>query len=299
MNYTLHQLHIFTEVVRLKSITKAANHLHLTQPALSIQLKNFQSQFDIPLTEIIGKQIYITDFGYSISEIALNILKEAEQLKFKTNQFKGLLTGRLRISSSSTGKYVVPYFLEGFISNNPKIELILDVSNKDRVLSDLHQNLIDFAVVSMLPDNPKLEIFELLENQLFLFNKNNEIKENQSLIFREKGSATGSVISDYFKQEVEVKTLTLTSNEAVKQAVIAGLGYSILPLVSVKNELENKQLYIVEQKGLPFKTKWKLIWLKEKKLSPVAKAFLEYLEKQKVDILKKHFNWLEDLKNSF
>ena len=101
MNYTLHQLQVFLEVVRQKSITKAAEELYMTQPALSIQLRNFQNQFDIPLTEVIGRKLYITDFGQSIAEIAENILKEADELKYKTKEYGGLLTGKLRISSAS------------------------------------------------------------------------------------------------------------------------------------------------------------------------------------------------------
>ena len=110
MNYTLHQLRIFLEVVQQQSITRAAEEMHMTQPALSIQLKNFQSQFDVPLTELIGKKIYITDFGLSIAELAENVLKEADAIRYKTKEYSGLLTGKLKISSASTGKYLIPYF---------------------------------------------------------------------------------------------------------------------------------------------------------------------------------------------
>ena len=98
MNYTLHQLLIFLEVVKQQSITKAAAAMYMTQPALSIQLKNFQNQFDIPLTEVIGKQLYITDFGKSIAEIAENVIKEADAIKYKTKEYSDLIAGKLRIS---------------------------------------------------------------------------------------------------------------------------------------------------------------------------------------------------------
>ena len=104
MNYTLHQLQIFVEVVRQGSVTKAAEAMHMTQPALSIQLKSFQQQFKAPLTEMSGRQLFITDFGYEIAHLAQNVLNETEAIKFKTKAYEGLLTGRLRISSASTGK---------------------------------------------------------------------------------------------------------------------------------------------------------------------------------------------------
>ena len=168
MNYTLHQLQIFTEVVRHKSVTKAAEAMHMTQPALSIQLKNFQRQFEFPLVEILGKKLYITDFGMTIAEIAQNILQEADAIKYKTKEYSGLIAGKLRISSASTGKYVMPYFLTDFLSDHPGIDLTMDVSNKTKVIKSLADNAIDFALVSVLPTQLEVEEELLMQNQLFL-----------------------------------------------------------------------------------------------------------------------------------
>lgn len=291
MNYTLHQLQIFLEVVRQESITKASEKLHMTQPAVSIQLKNFQKQFDIPLTEVIGKKLYVTDFGKSIAEIAENVLKEADALINKTKDFRGLLTGNLRISSASTGKYVIPYFLSGFLHKHPDIELTLDVSNKTTVLKHLENNEIDFALVSVLPKGLEIQEELLLENKLFLVSSTSKLHKNRSLIYREPGSATRSVMDKYFEDHTARKSIELTSNEAVKQAVIADLGYSIIPLIGIKNELKSKQMFIIPAKGLPIVTHWRLIWLKNKKLSPVANAYLEYLRSNKDKITDEHFAW--------
>ncbi len=114
MHYTLHQLKVFAKVCELKSITKASEELHLTQPAVSIQLKKLQDQFDIPLTEVIGRQLYVTEFGEQIVTVCNRLLQEAELIDYTTSQYKGLLTGKVHISSVSTGKYVIPYFLSGF-----------------------------------------------------------------------------------------------------------------------------------------------------------------------------------------
>ena len=137
MNYTLNQLQIFLKIVQAESITKAAEELHLTQPAVSIQLKNLQDQFDIPLTEVLGRKLYITDFGREIAESAENIINQVYAINFKTQAHKGQLTGRLKLSVVSTGKYVMPYFLSMFMKKHEGIELLMDVTNKHKVLESL------------------------------------------------------------------------------------------------------------------------------------------------------------------
>lgn len=294
MNFTFHQLKIFLEVIRHRNITKAAEEMYMTQPALSIQLKNFQKQFDIPLIEKIGKKFKLTDFGESIAHIAENILSEAEELKYKTKEYEGLITGKLRISSASTGKYIIPYYLSEFVHKYPGIDLTLDVSNKTTVIEQLQNNEIDFALVSVLPE--KLETNEevLLENKLYLIGDTEKVVKSRPLIYREQGSATRNAMSKYFRNSTKRKSIELTSNETVKQAVVAGLGYSIIPLIGMSNELQNKDIYIIPSKGLPILTYWRLIWLKNKKLSPVASAYLDFIRKEKEAIIEKHFGWYVD-----
>jgi DNA-binding transcriptional LysR family regulator len=296
MNFTFHQLKIFLEVIRHQNITKAAEEMYMTQPALSIQLKNFQKQFDIPLIEKAGKKIQLTDFGKSIAQIAENILSEAEELKYKTKEYEGLLTGKLRISSASTGKYVIPYYLSGFIHKYPGIDLTLDVSNKTTVIKQLQNNEIDFALVSVLPEKLDTNEEVLLENKLYLIGDTKKIIKSRPLIYREQGSATRNAMSMYFRNSTKRKSIELTSNETVKQAVVAGLGYSIIPLIGMSNELQNKDIYIIPSNGLPILTYWRLIWLKNKKLSPVASAYLDFIRNEKEAIIKKHFGWYVDFK---
>ena len=140
MNYTLHQLQVFLKITQTKSITIAAQELHLTQPAVSIQLKNFQNQFDIQLTEVIGRKLYVTDFGKEIALAAENIINEVYAINYKTHAFKGQLSGRLKLSVVSTGKYVMPYYLSEFMRNNVEVELEMDVTNKSKVVKSLKNN---------------------------------------------------------------------------------------------------------------------------------------------------------------
>ena len=168
MNYTLNQLNIFLKVAQLQSVTKAAEELFLTQPAVSIQLKNFQDQFEVPLTEVIGRQLYVTDFGKEIANAAENILNEVYAINYKTLSFKGQLSGRLKISIVSTGKYIMPLFLSDFLKLHPNIELILDVTNKSKVLESLENNEVDFSLISVLPEKLLIDKIDLMQNKLFL-----------------------------------------------------------------------------------------------------------------------------------
>lgn len=305
MKFTLNQLQIFLKITQAQSVTKAAEELHLTQPAVSIQLRNFQAQFEIPLTEVVGKKIFITDFGKEISIAAERILNEVYAINYKTMAYKGQLAGRLKISVVSTGKYVIPYFLSDFLKQHQGIELILDVTNRAKVIESLEKNEVDFSLVSVLPDNIQFEKIELMQNKLYVVSNTKQkfknkiydktIFENLPLIYREQGSGTRQTMEKFIeKNNLPVrKKMELTSNEAVKQAVIAGLGCSIMPLIGIKNELQNGELQIITVKGFPIKSVWNLIWLKGKNHSPVALAFLNYVKKEKANIIKEKFDWFE------
>jgi len=302
MNYTLNQLQIFLKVAQLKSITKAAVELNLTQPAVSIQLKNFQDQFENPLIEVLGKKVYVTDFGLEVSGRIEQILTQIESISNLNKEKKQRLTGKLRIAVVSTGKYVMPYFLSDFLRQNTEVTLLMDVNNRAGVIQSLENNEIDLALVSVLPNKKNFESLELLPNNLFLVGKNPIYRKKNAedsmgysefpFIYREKGSATRQTMERFIeKKKIQpVKKLELTSNEAVKQAVLAGLGYSIMPEIGIRNELANGLLHIVPVKGLPITTSWQLIWLKGKRHTSVSNSFLEHLKNEKDSIVAEHFS---------
>ena len=305
MNYTLHQLQIFLEIVEKGSVTKASESLFLTQPAVSIQLKKFQDQFPLPLTEIIGRKLYVTDFGKEIAEAAQKILEEVSTIDHKINQFQGKLAGKLSISVVSTGKYVMPYYLSDFVNAHPGIDFKMDVTNKLKVVEDLEDNKVDFALVSVLPEHLDLVKLPLVINSLYLVGgaereklrtgKKELIFTEQPLLYRERGSATRKAMEAFIegKNLPVKKKIELTSNEALKQSVIAGLGYSIMPMIGIKNSLNNGDITIIPFKGLPIRTQWNLVWLKRKKLSPVAQAYIDFLESEKENITAKYFDWIK------
>lgn len=303
MNYTLNQLRIFLKVVEQKSITKASEELHLTQPAVSIQIKNFQDQFDIPLLEKIGRQIQVTNFGEEVADSCRVILEEIEKVENRKMAYLGHITGKLQVSVVSTGKYVMPFFFSEFMEKYPGIQLNMDVTNKSKVVRSLERNDVDFALVSVLPKGFAVEHTTLMENNLFLVAKKDSSGkrkisspkelEKMTLLFRENGSATRMAMEEYLKKnKVQVnRSMELATNEAIKQAVLAGLGCSIMPIIGIRNELRDGELEIIELNGLPIATDWNLIWLKSKRLSPAATAYLVYIEDKKDEIIKTHFSW--------
>lgn len=304
MDYTLNQLRIFLKVSELGSITKASEALHLTQPAVSIQLKKFQEQFSIPLTEVVGRKLYITDFGREIAEASERILNEVDAIAYKSTIYKEELGGRLKISVVSTGKYVMPYFLSEFMCKHKGVDLVMDVTNKSLVVKSLEKNEVDFSLVSVIPSGMTINKLELLQNKLYLVGSpklkpegkvTSKIFKDYPLIYREPGSATRIAMEGFIKSKKlpTYKKIELTSNEAVKQAVVAGIGYSIMPLIGLKNELRNGDIEIIPFSGLPIESTWNLIWQKAKKLSPVSQAFIEHLEEEKASIIKNNFDWYE------
>lgn len=304
MNYTLNQLNIFLKVVQNESITKAAQELFLSQPAVSIQLKNFQDQFDIPLTQVVNRKLFVTDFGREVALTAEKILNEVNEMNFKTATFKGKVSGTLKVSVVSTGKYVIPYLLSDFLQKYPDIDLQLDVSNKAKITSDLINNTVDVSLLSTLPEALNVERIPLMSNCLHLVSGRpmSHIKSNKNLpddlpfIFREEGSATRKSMEDYIqKNGLSVKKkLVLTSNEAVKQAVKANMGISIMPIIGIRNELNNGQLFSMPLEGLPIVSEWNLVWIKGKRMFPAAQAFIDYLTAEKQTLIHNHFAWADE-----
>lgn len=208
-----------------------------------------------------------------------------------------MLSGKLKIASASTGKYIIPYYLTEFLNNHPNIDFDLDVSNRDQVISDLLSNQIDFAFISLpLKDSDtELEEVVLLKNELHLFSSSKIQKidfKTTPIVLREKGSATRHQTENFIlENNIQTqKMIQLTSNEAVKQMVCSGYGCSIMPMLGMKYELENNIVKIHPMKGLPLETQWRIVWLKQKRLSPVARGFLKFIQENKMNIAQRYFD---------
>lgn len=254
---------------------------------------------------MIGRQVHLTGLGKEIAKVCEDTINEAAKIKQKASEQRGELAGVLKISIVSPAKYVIPYLLSDFLKTNGSVELIMDVTNKSQVLTNLERNEIDFAMLSTLPKNIQIEKIELMRNKLFLVGStksptikklDSKVGHNPAFIYREQGSATRQTMENYLKSKnlSGEKRIQLTSNEAVKQAVIAGLGYSIMPLIGIKNAIYNHDLQIIPLPGLPVVTNWHLIWLKNKQFGNTQLAFLEYIKEQKDKTIADRFAWLEE-----
>lgn len=293
MNYTIRQLQVYQAVGTHLSFTKAAEHLHLSQPGVSIQFKAFSEQFDFPLIEYRGKKMIMTELGREVYQRVQQILDQTAALNAMNKSVKGKLYGTLNISIVSTAKYIMPYLLNDFLAEHPEVDLIMDVTNKSRVIESLEENRVDFSLVSTLPDKLKVKNLELIPNELHLVGSPKLAeaiemdKKEVTYLFREPGSAT-RLAMEHFLRTIEVvpyKKVELTSNEAVKQSVMAGLGVSVMPLIGMNNELSEGRLKIIPHNNLPIVTQWNLIWREQKNLSPVAAAYLEFLDRNKTRII--------------
>lgn len=304
MSYTLHQLLVFDAVATKGSITKAAEYLNMTQPAVSIQLKQLQEHFGISLTEVIGRTTHLTEAGRQLhtSIRALNLV--IDEMESQMEELRGLVRGSLQFSVVSTVKYFMPYFLGYYKQSFPGISLKLNVTNRLMVLDQLRKNEIDFAVVSIIPDDIDVDSLAIMDNPLVLAAPPDfkVLKHpisfsdltDASFIVREEGSGTRMVMLDLFKRyhmNPQI-SMELSTTEAVKQAIMAGLGISIVSRFSLKSERINRDILELELNNFPIMTQWYLVWLKGKRFSPAARHFVSFMSSKKNHIIQSNFRWV-------
>ncbi|MFO7799348.1 LysR family transcriptional regulator [Rhodohalobacter sp.] len=295
MSFTLHQLDVFASVAKNKSITKAAKELFMSQPAVSIQVKKLQEHFDIDLIEVIGKQLYLTDAGVELYNSQKKIKSELKSLEMALDELKGVMKGKLSIVVVSTAKYFMPYILGKFRDELPHVQISLKVTDRIEVASQLKENACDLAVFSQLPEGIALEQIGFLSNPLVLAaspnhdlaNKKNiqwEDLKKYDFLIRETGSGTRLVMESLLNQEsINPKiVMELSTNEAVKQAIMAGIGISLVSRYSLLNEEKMGKISVLDVKGLPYVNNWKLVYPKGKKLSPVARSFIQFAKNKNI-----------------
>lgn len=290
MHFTLQQLKLFESVSRNGSYTRAAEEMHLTQPAVSIQIKRLEGQLGLPLFELVGKKIFPTAAGEAMYEASRDILERAEELKKTVEVLKGVVKGPLKLSVVTTSKYFMPHLLGSFLAKFPEVEPKLVFTNRSKILQRLHNNEDDFVVMGQIPDDEKLETYPFLKNILVpvahpnhpLANKKNiqlEDLVHERFLEREVGSGTRLVFDRLLEQKgLKVEPyMELGSSEAIKQGVMAGLGLAVLSLHSLSLEQAANKLVVLNVEGFPLKRRWYAVHFKGKKLSLVARTFLDYI----------------------
>lgn len=290
MHLTLQQLKLFESVVRNSSFTRAAEEMHLTQPAVSIQIKRLEGQAGVALLEQMGKKIFPTAAGKAVYETAQAVLGQLGDLKDEIESLKGEIRGPLQISVVTTGKYFMPHLLGHFLQKYPSVEPKLKFTNRARVVERLMENLDDFVVMGQIPDDGRLVSYPFLENILgfaapsehpFAGRKDLQLEEviQERFIGREVGSGTRLALDRLLeKKGLQAEPyMELGSSEAIKQAVVAGLGIAVLSLHSLRLEQAAGKLVVLDVEGFPIKRRWYAVHLKGKRLSLVARTFLDFI----------------------
>ena len=290
MNATFRQLRLFLALAEHGSITAAAEACHVTQPTVSMQLRELAEAVGLPLYEQIGKRLYLTAAGDALAATARAMLDEWLAFGQAIDAMKGLERGRLRVSLASTAKYFVPRLLGSFCAAHPNIEIALEVLNRDGVVARLRENRDDLYIMSMPPENLDLERHAFLPNPLVLIapeghrlaGRHLELSDlsGERFILRESGSGTRLASDAHFARQAFAPAvrLELGSNEAIKQAVAGGLGLSVISRHALPAKPSDEQLAILEVAGFPLQSHWFTLYPRGKRLSPVAAVFLEHLE---------------------
>lgn len=289
-NVTFRQLKVFEAVASHLSYTRAAQSLHLTQPAVSMQVRQLEESVGLPLFEQLGRKIYLTEAGrelYRYSRIIDQLFVEMDDV---FAGMRGIETGSLSVSVATTASYFATRLLAEFSRSYPKIQITLDVTNREALLGQLEGNACDLVIMGSPPEEMELDAVPFMENPLVvLAPATHELVGRQAIplaqvadehfVVREQGSGTRGAIERFFDQhDVRLKAvMELGSNEAIKQAVIAGLGLGIASMHTLELELETGRLALLDVEGFPILRHWYVVHRRGKRLSPVAQAFKDYV----------------------
>lgn len=293
MHLTLRQLTLFESVARNLSYTRAAEELHLSQPAVSMQIRQLEDSAGLPLFERLGKSIYMTEAGEEMYTYSRNISQQLQELDDVMEALKGVQGGRLRLSVASTANSFATRILSAFSKLYTGTTYSLDVTNRKSLLDQLANNQTDIVIMGKPPEDLgiKLEVEAFMENPLVIIAPPNHPLANskkpislerlihEPFVMREKDSGTRIAMERFFREKgLEIETgMEMTSNSAIKQSVTAGLGLGVVSYHTLELELEAKRLTILNVEGFPIRRQWHVVHLSGKRLPPVAKAFLDFL----------------------
>lgn len=293
MNITFRQLRLFLALADTGSVSAAARVLHVTQPTASMQLKEITEAVGLPLYEVVSRKVYLTEMGHELARCARAIVGEWENFEQQADGLKGFTRGKLKVAVVSTAKYFIPRLLGTFCAKYPDLDISLEVLNRDGVVKRLEENLDDLYIMSQPPLNLDIEDEIFMPNPLVLVAPKGSplakkkmidmasLKDEQ-FIFREKGSGTRMAIDAHFKKlkfKPDVR-LELGSNEAIKEAVIGGLGLAVLSKYSLSEASTQNEVAILRCADFPIETSWHIVRPKGKKLSPIASIFKKHLTEQ-------------------
>jgi DNA-binding transcriptional LysR family regulator len=292
-NATLRQFQIFEVVARNLSFTRASEELYITQPTVSIQLKQLADIVGLPLFEQVGKRIFLTEAGHELLAVVHNIMDGLNRYQMVVSNMKGVKAGKLSIAVITTAKYFVPRLLGSFCELYPGIDVSLKVTNREMLLQRLSDNEDDLNILGQPPEHMDIWVEPFLDNPLVVLAPSTHPLANvknipakriaeEPLLMRESGSGTRLATEQFFRERnlpINFK-MELGSNEAIKQAVAGGLGISVLSAHTLVLEKKTNELVILDVEGFPIHRQWYVAYSKGKQLSVVAKTFLEFLQQE-------------------
>ncbi len=298
LHITLRQLKVFESVARNLSYSGAASELHLTQPAVSMQIKQLEDNIDLPLFEQLGKRIYLTEAGKELYQYSRAISQQLSDMEVALDELKGMERGKLNISVVTTANYFAPHLLAKFCQRYKGVTVSLNVSNREAVLRQLNDNLIDLAIMGQPPGNLDIDSQSFMENPLVVVappnhplcqEKSIAVKKLAKEIFlvRESGSGTRDAMERFFTtHKINLnKGMETDTTEAIKQAVQAGMGLGIMSKHTVELELETNRLKILDIQDFPIMRYWHVVNRKNKRLSSVANTFRDFLLREAQSLL--------------
>lgn len=290
MHFTFRQLQIFESVARLLNFSRASEELHLTQPAVSMQVKQLEEVMGLSLFEHMGKRIFLTHAGVALHEHARIIARQMKEAREAIESLREGISGRLDIAIISTAKYFAPTLLARFCELHPAVQLKLSVSNRDGIVHQLVHNEVDLVIMGQPPEGLDVVTEPFARNAHLIVAPPNhplagvkkltlEQVAEEPFLLREKGSGTRQLLERFLASHgLAVKPrMEMSSNETIKQAAIAGMGIAFLSEHTITLELETGRLVVLSVPGLPIVRDWHLVHHQEKKLSPVARAFKQFL----------------------
>lgn len=299
MNPTFRQLKLFEAVARNSSFTRASEELHLTQPAVSTQIKQLEEEVGTPLFEHMGKKIFLTEAGREMYEFSRSIAQKFTDVQMVLDEMKGIKRGHLDIALTSTGKYIAPYLLAAFCRQHSGITVNLDVTNRETLLRQLADNIPDMAIMGSPPEGMDLVADSFMSNPLVVIAPLDHPLANggrislhrllkESFIVREKGSGTRNAIERFLEQRglTMTTTMEMSRNEAMKHAVMAGLGLGIVSIHTLEMELTLDRLVVLNVEGFPILKDWYIVHRLGKRFSAAAQAFKEFVLSEGSTLIK-------------
>lgn len=293
MHITHRQLQLFMALADTGSVSAAAQAMHITQPTASMQLKEVTQSVGLPLYEVIGKKIYLTEVGRELAITARSMARTWDAFEQTVDGIRGLSRGKLRVAVVSTAKYFMPRLLGSFCKRHPAIDVSLEILNRDGVVQRLRENQDDLYIMSMPPADMDLgdEIF--MPNPIVVIGPTNDPLAHERaiplarlsgrrFILRETGSGTRMAADRFFsgaKFKPDVR-LELGSNEAVKESVAGGLGVGVVSRHALHGQLKEHGVRVLDMSGFPLPSAWHLVHPSNKQLSPVATAFKQHMLKE-------------------